>query len=56
MSLKLHHLNASRSQRLVWLLEELELPHEIVHYTRDSETNLAPPSLLAVHPDRKSVV
>jgi glutathione S-transferase len=54
MSLKLHHLNASRSQRLVWLLEELELPHEIVHYTRDSETNLAPPSLLAVHPMGKS--
>jgi glutathione S-transferase len=54
MSLKLHHLNASRSQRLVWLLEELEVPHEIVHYTRNTETNLAPESLLEVHPMGKS--
>lgn len=54
MSIKLHHLNASRSQRLVWLLEELGVPHEIVHYTRHPETNLAPDSLLAVHPMGKS--
>jgi len=54
MSLKLHHLNASRSQRLVWLLEELGLDHEIIHYTRDSETNLAPDTLLKVHPMGKS--
>ena len=54
MSLTLHHLNASRSQRLVWLLEELELPHEIIHYTRDTQTNLAPDSLLKIHPLGKS--
>jgi glutathione S-transferase len=54
MSIKLHHLNASRSQRLVWLLEELQLPHEIVHYTRDTQTNLAPASLLKIHPMGKS--
>lgn len=54
MSLKLHHLNASRSQRLVWLLEELEISHEIVHYTRSTETNLAPETLLKIHPLGKS--
>ena len=54
MSLKLHHLNASRSQRLVWLVEELGVPCEIVHYQRDSETGLAPASLLEVHPMGKS--
>jgi len=54
MTLKLHHLNASRSQRLVWLLEELEIEHEIVHYTRNAETGLAPPELLAIHPMGKS--
>ena len=54
MSIKLHHLNASRSQRLVWLLEELQLAHEIVHYTRDTQTNLAPASLLEIHPMGKS--
>ena len=54
MSLKLHHLNASRSQRIVWLLEELGVPHEIVHHTRNTETNLAPPELLAIHPMGKS--
>ncbi|HAO37607.1 MAG TPA: glutathione S-transferase family protein, partial [Hyphomonas sp.] len=42
MSLKLHHLNASRSQRIVWLLLELGVPHEIVHHSRDPETRLAP--------------
>lgn len=45
-----HHLNNSRSQRLLWLLEELELPHEIVRYQRDSKTMLAPPSLRRIHP------
>ncbi len=54
MTIKLHHLNASRSQRLVWLLEELGVTHEIVHYTRHPETNLAPESLLEIHPMGKS--
>jgi glutathione S-transferase len=54
MTIKLHHLNASRSQRLVWLLEELGLPHDIIHYTRNSETNLAPETLLDIHPLGKS--
>lgn len=54
MTLKLHHLNASRSQRIVWLLEELGVDHELVHHTRDPETNLAPPALLDIHPMGKS--
>ncbi|NBB17319.1 glutathione S-transferase [Caulobacter sp. SLTY] len=51
-----HHLNNSRSQRVLWLLEELALPYEIVHHQRDAKTMLAPPSLLAVHPLGKSPV
>ncbi len=51
-----HHLNNSRSQRVLWLLEELGLDYEIVHHERDLETNLAPPSLLEVHPLGKSPV
>ncbi len=51
-----HHLNESRSQRVLWLLEELELPYEIRHYTRDAKTRLAPPELQAVHPLGKSPV
>jgi glutathione S-transferase len=51
-----HHLNNSRSQRILWLLEELELPYEIRRYTRDAKTMLAPPELLAVHPLGKSPV
>lgn len=54
MTLTLHHLNASRSQRIVWLLAELGVPHEIVHYKRDETTNLAPPDLLKIHPMGKS--
>ncbi|PHS05724.1 MAG: glutathione S-transferase [Blastopirellula sp.] len=49
-----HHLNNSRSQRILWLLEELKIPYEIKHYERDALTNLAPPELLAVHPLGKS--
>jgi glutathione S-transferase len=49
-----HHLNNSRSQRILWLLEELELPYEIRKYQRDPLTNLAPPELEAVHPLGKS--
>jgi glutathione S-transferase len=52
----LHHLNDSRSQRVLWLLEELELPYEIRHYQRDATTRLAPPELLAVNPVGKSPV
>ncbi|HRI18276.1 MAG TPA: glutathione S-transferase [Burkholderiaceae bacterium] len=54
--LSVHHLNNSRSQRVLWLLEELELPYEIVRYQRDAKTELAPASLLKVHPLGKSPV
>lgn len=54
MSIIVHHLNNSRSQRIVWLLEELGLDYEIRHYQRDAVTNLAPPELKAVHPLGKS--
>jgi glutathione S-transferase len=51
-----HHLNNSRSQRILWLLEELGAPYEIRFYQRDAVTNLAPPELKAVHPLGKSPV
>ncbi|MBV9065889.1 MAG: glutathione S-transferase [Methylobacteriaceae bacterium] len=51
-----HHLNNSRSQRVLWLLEELGVPYEIKHYQRDKTTMLAPPELRAVHPLGKSPV
>ena len=51
-----HHLNNSRSQRILWLLEELALPYEIKHYRRDPKTMLAPPELKAVHPLGKAPV
>jgi glutathione S-transferase len=51
-----HHLNDSRSQRILWLLEELGLPYEIKRYQRDAQTRLAPPELKAVHPLGKSPV
>ena len=51
-----HHLNDSRSQRVLWLLEELGLPYEIEAYQRDAQTRLAPPELAAVHPLGKSPV
>jgi glutathione S-transferase len=51
-----HHLNNSRSQRVLWLLEELGVPYEIKRYERDPETMLAPPELRAVHPLGKSPV
>lgn len=54
--IKVHHLNNSRSQRILWLLEELALPYEIVKYQRDATTNLAPPELKAIHPLGKSPV
>jgi len=51
-----HHLNNSRSQRILWALEELALPYEIKRYQRDAQTNLAPPELKEVHPLGKSPV
>jgi len=51
-----HHLENSRSQRILWLLEELGLPYEVVRYERDSKTMLAPPALRRIHPLGKSPV
>jgi glutathione S-transferase len=51
-----HHLENSRSQRVLWLLEELGLPYEIVRYARDPKTMLAPPALRRVHPLGKAPV
>ena len=51
-----HHLNNSRSQRVLWLLEELGVPYDIKRYQRDAKTMLAPPELRAVHPLGKSPV
>ena len=51
-----HHLNNSRSQRVLWLLEELGVAYEIQRYQRDAKTMLAPPELLSVHPLGKSPV
>ncbi|MCY1672476.1 glutathione S-transferase [Novosphingobium sp. SL115] len=54
MALIVHHLNNSRSQRILWLLEELGVDYEIRHYQRDAVTNLAPAELKAIHPLGKS--
>lgn len=54
--LTVHHLENSRSQRVLWLMEELGLDYEIKHYKRDRATSLAPPELKAVHPLGKSPV
>lgn len=54
--IKVHHLNNSRSQRVLWLLEDLGESYDIVRYERDPVTNLAPPSLKKVHPLGKSPV
>jgi glutathione S-transferase len=54
--LTLHHLNDSRSQRILWLLEELGMPYEMQRYQRDPQTRLAPPELKAVHPLGKAPV
>ncbi|HEX8553290.1 MAG TPA: glutathione S-transferase [Sphingomonas sp.] len=56
MTITVHHLNNSRSQRVLWLLEELGLPYEIKRYERNAATMLAPPELRAVHPLGKSPV
>ena len=54
MTITVHHLNNSRSQRILWLLEELGAEYEIVSYQRDATTNLAPPELKQAHPLGKS--
>ncbi|MFZ5669335.1 MAG: glutathione S-transferase [Pseudomonadota bacterium] len=54
--LTVHHLNNSRSQRVLWLLEELAVPYEIRFYQRDPKTQLAPAELKAIHPLGKSPV
>jgi glutathione S-transferase len=54
--LTVHHLNNSRSQRVLWLLEELGIPYDIKFYQRDKKTMLAPPELRAIHPLGKSPV
>ncbi|MCJ7556500.1 MAG: glutathione S-transferase, partial [Gammaproteobacteria bacterium] len=54
--LTLHHLENSRSQRILWLLEELGVDYQVQRYKRDKTTNLAPPELLKVHPLGKSPV
>ncbi len=51
-----HHLNKSRSTRVIWLLEELEMPYEIVHHQRDPITHLAPDSLKKIHPLTKAPI
>lgn len=54
MTITVHHLNNSRSQRILWLLEELGADYEIVSYQRDATTNLAPATLKEAHPLGKS--
>jgi glutathione S-transferase len=54
--IKIHHLNNSRSQRILWLLEEMGLEYEIVSYQRDAVTRRAPPALREIHPLGKSPV
>jgi glutathione S-transferase len=56
MTVIVHHLENSRSQRVLWLLEELGLPYEVVSYKRDKRTSLAPPELRRIHPLGKSPV
>lgn len=56
MSIIVHHLENSRSQRILWLLEELGLPYEVRRYERDPKTMRAPPTLRAIHPLGKSPI
>jgi glutathione S-transferase len=56
MTIIVHHLENSRSQRILWLLEEVGLPYEIKRYERNKKTMLAPPELKKVHPLGKSPV
>ena len=52
--LTVHHLENSRSQRILWLLEEMAMPYRIKRYERDPKTMLAPPELRRIHPLGKS--
>jgi len=54
--IKLHHLNKSRSKRIIWLLEELNIEYEIIAYQRNKDTFLAPDALKQIHPLGKSPV
>src|SRR5207237_10538481 len=56
LMITVHHLERSRSHRILWLLEELEVPYQIVRYARDPKTILAPPELQKIHPLGKSPV
>ncbi|WKV50339.1 glutathione S-transferase family protein [Dickeya fangzhongdai] len=56
MTIRLHHLNDSRSMRILWLLEEAQLPYELIRYQRNPQTQLAPEALKAIHPLGKSPV
>ena len=56
MTIIVHHLENSRSQRILWMLEELELPYEVKRYERNKQTMLAPPELKQIHPLGKSPV
>lgn len=56
MTITVHHLENSRSQRVLWMLEELTLPYTIKRYERNAKTMLAPPELRAIHPLGKSPV
>jgi glutathione S-transferase len=49
MTIRVHHLKISRSTRIIWLMEELGLPYELIHHTRGADFR-SPPSLYAVHP------
>lgn len=51
-----HHLNRSRSKRVLWLLEELQMPYELVKHQRDPQTRLAPATLKAIHPLHKAPI
>ena len=55
-SIKVHHLNNSRSQRVLWLLEEIGLDYEVIRYQRDAKTMLAPARLRRIHPLGKSPI
>lgn len=56
MTIIVHHLEESRSQRVLWLLEELGLVYEVKRYDRNPQTRLAPPDLKAIHPLGKSPI
>jgi len=56
MAVIVHHLEESRSQRILWLLEELGVEYEVKRYARNAQTRLAPPELKAIHPLGKSPV